>query len=301
VSNVAALADFAVCHPRLLVLTGAGCSTGSGIPDYRDASGAWRHRRPVQYAEFVRSPAVRRRYWARSLAGWPRVAAARPNAAHGALARLEACGRVALLVTQNVDGLQQRAGSRRVLDLHGRLDVVECLACGARLARAELQLLLAAWNPAFARFADAEATPDGDARLDEADFDAFLVPDCPECGGILKPGVVFFGENVPGMRVDTALAALAAADALLVVGSSLMVYSGYRFCLAAVAQGKPVAAVNLGRTRADALLALKLERDCGTALGDLLRALDALGHSAEASQHHVRAAAVPLGCGPCCS
>jgi NAD-dependent SIR2 family protein deacetylase len=231
----------------------------------------------VQHADFVRSPAVRRRYWARSLVGWPRVEAARPNAAHDALARLEDRGRVGLIVTQNVDGLHQRAGSRRVLELHGSLDAVECLDCRARLSRKELQVLLAAWNPVFARFASAEVTPDGDARLEDVDFNAFRVPACPECGGILKPGVVFFGENVPRARVDAALAALDASAALLVVGSSLMVYSGYRFCLAARAQSKPIAAVNLGRTRADDVLSLKVEQDCGAVLSQLVDALDALG------------------------
>jgi NAD-dependent SIR2 family protein deacetylase len=261
-----ALADFVRSRPRLFVLTGAGCSTASGIPDYRDAQGAWKQRRPVHYADFVGSPDVRRRYWARSLVGWPRVAEARPNAAHAALAALEARGHVRQLVTQNVDGLHQRAGSRQVLDLHGRLDAVECLGCGAELLRADLQRLLADWNPTWAELA-AGAAPDGDARL-EGPFDAFRVPDCPQCGGLLKPKVVFFGESVPQARVAAAFAALDAADALLVVGSSLMVFSGYRFCLRAQARAQPIAALNLGRTRADALVSLKLQADCGALLAE---------------------------------
>jgi NAD-dependent SIR2 family protein deacetylase len=275
-----ALLDFVRAHPRLLVLTGAGCSVASGIPEYRDHDGSWKARPPVGYADFVSSPAVRRRYWARSLFGWERVAAAAPNAVHRALARLEHGGRVRAVVTQNVDALHQRAGSRRVVDLHGRLDEVECLECGGRIRRDDLQQVLLAWNASF-RAAAAEdpkaapARPDGDAHL-EGDFPGFQVPDCPACGGVLKPAVVFFGENVPRERVEAAMDGLARADALLVVGSSLMVFSGYRFCLAARDAGKPVAAVNLGKTRADDLLALKVEADCGAVLSLAAESLDRL-------------------------
>jgi NAD-dependent SIR2 family protein deacetylase len=269
-------------HPRCLVLTGAGCSVASGIPEYRDHEGSWKSRPPVRYAEFVSSTAARQRYWARSLFGWERVAAALPNAVHRALAGLEHAGRVSTVVTQNVDALHQRAGSRRVIDLHGRLDEVECLECGARVTRADMQTLLVSWNPELVTaarqagvLASPAARPDGDAQI-EADFSAFRVPDCPSCGGVLKPAVVFFGENVPKGRVQSALEALERSDALLVVGSSLMVLSGYRFCLAARDLGKPVAAVNLGRTRADALLALKVVADCADALA---LAAEALGVS----------------------
>jgi NAD-dependent SIR2 family protein deacetylase len=275
-AGAATLADFVLRHPRLLVLTGAGCSTASGIPDYRDADGRPKHRRPILYADFVRSPSARRRYWARSLRGWPRVAHARPNHAHRALMRLEARGRVGLLVTQNVDGLHQKAGSLRVLDLHGRLDAVECLGCGARFRRDDVQALLIAWNRRCADLQEAAQAPDGDAQLEDIGDD-FRVPDCRDCGGVLKPGVVLFGESVPRQRVAKALGALAACDALLVVGSSLTVYSGYRFCLAARELGKPVAAINLGRTRAEDLLTLKAEAECGAALGAMLEELDARG------------------------
>ena len=272
------LSSFIRRHPRLLVLTGAGCSVASGIPEYRDHDGAWKSRPPVRYADFVASPAVRRRYWARSVFGWERVAGAEPGSVHRALARLEQAGHARAVVTQNVDALHQRAGSRRVIDLHGRLDEVECLDCGARIRRADMQALLLAWNGPFlaalgaAPGATAAARPDGDVQL-EADFSDFRVPDCPWCGGVLKPAVVFFGENVPRARVDATLCALAAADALLVVGSSLMVFSGFRFCLAAREVGKPVAAVNLGRTRADELLSLKVASDCGPALEQVVDAL----------------------------
>ena len=272
------LSSFIRRHPRLLVLTGAGCSVASGIPEYRDHDGAWKSRPPVRYADFVASPAVRRRYWARSVFGWERVAGAEPGSVHRALARLEQAGHARAVVTQNVDALHQRAGSRRVIDLHGRLDEVECLDCGARIRRADMQALLLAWNGPFlaalgaAPGATAAARPDGDVQL-EADFSDFRVPDCPSCGGVLKPAVVFFGENVPRARVDATLCALAAADALLVVGSSLMVFSGFRFCVAAREVGKPVAAVNLGRTRADELLSLKVASDCGPALEQVVDAL----------------------------
>ncbi len=250
---------------RPLVLTGAGVSTASGIPDYRDRDGGWKARRPVTYHAFRTSPATRRRYWARSLVGWPRMADARPNAAHEILARLEREGRVHHLLTQNVDGLHQRAGSRRVLDLHGRLDLVECLGCLTALDRRAFQQDLLARNAAFAAL-PAEAAPDGDAALDHVSFDAFQVPDCPACGGVLKPAVVFFGENVPADRVESSYRLVSEADLLLVVGSSLMVFSGYRFVRAARRYDIPVALVNLGRTRADGEAALKVEAPCAEVL-----------------------------------
>ncbi|MBT2321126.1 NAD-dependent protein deacetylase [Variovorax paradoxus] len=269
-----ALADFATRHRRLFVLTGAGCSTESGIPDYRDVNGGWKRPAPVNYQAFMGEDATRRRYWARSLIGWPTMGRAQPGEAHRALARLEAAGRVEQLLTQNVDGLHDAAGSRRLIDLHGRIDTVRCMGCETRSPRAALQAELLRRNPDWAAL-EARAAPDGDADLDGRDFSTFDVPACPHCGGLLKPDVVFFGESVPRERVAAAHAALAAADAVLVAGSSLMVYSGFRFVQAAVAAGKPVAAVNLGRTRADELLALKVERPVGEALAELSVQLEA--------------------------
>jgi len=271
--NAAALALFIEAHPRLFVLTGAGCSTGSGIPDYRDADGGWKRRPPVTFQAFVADAATRSRYWARSLVGWPRFGRARPNGTHEALAKLEADDRIEVLLTQNVDGLHQAAGSRNVIDLHGRLDRVRCLACERSLARAEFQSELERRNPSWSEL-DALDAPDGDADLEALDFSTFAVPDCAACGGILKPDVVFFGENIPRDRVDRAVEHLDNADAMLVVGSSLMVFSGYRFARAAARAGKPVAAVNLGRTRADDLLSLKIERDCGATLDEATTLLD---------------------------
>jgi NAD-dependent SIR2 family protein deacetylase len=266
------LEQFVRRHPRLLVLSGAGVSTACGIPDYRDEDGDWKRAQPVQYGDFVRHPHVRRRYWARALVGWSRFAAAQPGPAHLALARLEELGHVHHLVTQNVDRLHQRAGSRRVIDLHGRLDRVECLDCRAELPRDRLQQELAARNPGF-RDLEAAVAPDGDALLEGVDFDAFQVPECDRCGGTLKPAVVFFGESVPRDRVADAFARLEESDAVLVVGSSLMIWSGYRFCRAAALSHKPVAAVNLGRTRADDELALKLREECGAVLDRLVGSL----------------------------
>lgn len=252
-------------HRRVFVLTGAGISTASGIPDYRGADGQWKRRAPITYQAYTQDPRMRARYWARSFVGWPAVANAQPNAAHAALARLEESARLAPLVTQNVDRLHARAGHRDVIDLHGRLDLVRCLDCGDTVRRADLQAPLAAANPDWADRTAASA-PDGDADLDDADFSRFVAPACDRCGGLLKPDVVFFGENVPRARFEAAHAALAGSDAVLVVGSSLMVYSGYRFARMARDAGKPLALLTRGVTRADGIATLKLDADCGATL-----------------------------------
>ena len=270
--DIAALADFATRHRRLFVLGGAGCSTESGIPDYRDEKGDWKRPSPVTYQAFMGSEATRKRYWARSLIGWPTMALALPGPAHRALAQLEASGRVELLLTQNVDGLHEAAGSRNTIDLHGRIDTVRCMACDTRSPRSALQIELRRRNPGWAML-EARVAPDGDADIEGRDFSTFDVPSCSACGGLLKPDVVFFGESVPRDRVAAAFAAMSAADAMLVIGSSLMVYSGFRFVQAAVAAGKPVAAINRGRTRADDLFELKAELPVGEALSALVLAL----------------------------
>jgi NAD-dependent SIR2 family protein deacetylase len=269
-----ALTEFVRRHRRLFVLTGAGVSTESGIPDYRDASGDWKRPEPVRFQAFMGSEEVRQRYWARSMIGWPVMAHARPGEAHQALARLEALDRVRLLLTQNVDGLHRAAGSAAPVELHGRIDTVVCMSCRQSLPRADFQARLVASNADWVAL-QARAAPDGDADLDGHDFSSFVVPPCPHCGGILKPDVVFFGESVPPERVATARAALAESDAMLVVGSSLMVYSGFRFVQAAAAAGLPIAAINLGRTRADELLALKVQAPAGATLAAVVGRLTA--------------------------
>jgi NAD-dependent SIR2 family protein deacetylase len=265
------LQEFLARHERLFVLTGAGCSTESGIADYRDEQGQWRRAtRPVNFQAFMAEASTRQRYWARGVIGWRKFRRAQPNTAHHALTRLQRLGRVQRLVTQNVDRLHQSAGATAVIDLHGRLDQVQCMQCGLQQQREELQQRLLGLNPQWGLL-DASDGPDGDAELDGLDFSSFNVPDCAVCGGILKPDVVFFGESVPASRVSAAMQALQAADAVLIVGSSLMVYSGYRFVHAAAQAGKPIAAVNMGITRADELLSVKVQQPCGEALAFLLR------------------------------
>ena len=250
----------------LVVLTGAGLSTDSGIPDYRGPGST--ARTPMTYQEFVSGPAARQRYWARSHLGWARMRRAEPNAGHRALTRVAP----ELLITQNVDGLHEQAGTPRLVALHGRIADVVCLGCRATSARSALQDGLAALNPGFVeRYADVAVRPDGDVDLDETA--GFVVPDCAGCGGVLKPDVVFFGENVPAPRVERCYAAVdALADAggaLLVAGSSLTVMSGLRFVRRAAKAGVPVVIVNRGETRGDPLATCKVEAGCTEFLGAL--------------------------------
>ncbi len=261
--EIGTLGAFLREHTRILVLTGAGISTSSGIGDYRDRRGEWKRVPPMTIDAFRAAESNRARYWARSLVGWPVVDQARPNGAHHALKSIADAFAFTGLVTQNVDGLHARVGHHGI-ELHGALRDVVCIECGARTTRSIWQSRLLALNPG----ADlvGSAAPDGDADIDAAAGEGFRVPACVHCGGIVKPDVVFFGESVPAARVAAAMAMLAAADALLVVGSSLMVFSGYRFCRAAHSAGKPIAAINLGRTRADAILSVKVEADCAAAL-----------------------------------
>ncbi|MBT8082768.1 MAG: NAD-dependent protein deacetylase [Gammaproteobacteria bacterium] len=268
--DIDSLRDFLAEQDSVVVLTGAGVSTASGIPDYRDRNGEWKQREPMQFGEFKASDNARKRYWARSYAGWTRFSVARPNAAHEALAHLESSGKVDTLITQNVDGLHGQAGSRNVIDLHGRLAWVRCIDCNTAQDRHRYQEALRQANPHW------DAKPvrynaDGDAVLEASSHEQFSVPGCPECGGTVKPDVVMFGESVPKSRVQRALDAIDRARALLVVGSSLMVYSGFRFARYARAGGIPIAIVNLGRTRADDIATLKIDGDCGTVLPMILQ------------------------------
>jgi NAD+-dependent protein deacetylase sirtuin 4 len=258
---------------RVVALTGAGCSTESGIPDYRGPLPDGRprpERQPIMFREFVSSAAARRRYWARAVIGWRAVASAQPNPAHRALASLEETGALAGVITQNVDGLHGAAGSRRLVELHGNLAQVRCLACGARSDRAALQERLLARNPGWLEQdrmtpRAAAPAPDGDADLDGERVAAFAVEDCA-CGGPLKPDVVFFGENVPAAVVAAAWNLFDEAEALLVVGSSLAVFSGYRFARRAAERGIPIAIVNHGATRGDGEATVKIEGRAGELL-----------------------------------
>ncbi len=256
----------------LAILTGAGISTDSGIPDYRGPEGSMRKRNPIPYREFVGSESGRRRYWARSTVGWPRAGIARPNAAHLALARLEEDGLLTGLITQNVDGLHQQAGSASVIELHGSLSSVVCLECGARESRRDLQTRLEALNPGWQE-RRAEIAPDGDAELPASLTETFVVPTCLACGGVLKPDVVFFGENVPGEVVTRAFAVVDKAQALLIAGTSLAVYSGYRFLDRAVRNGIPVVIVNVGDVRGADQATLHLQAPLSDTLPRLAEAL----------------------------
>jgi len=252
----------AMADDNLLILTGAGISTPSGIPDYRDSDGVRRGRQPMMYQEFLAAPESRRRYWARAMLGWPRVRQARPNAAHEALATLQQRGRISALITQNVDTLHDQAGSHDVIELHGSLHRVLCLDCGQRSERDAIQQQMEAQNP-YLSGVDAVQAPDGDTLLDPAFEARFRVPQCPHCAGErMKPDVVFFGENVAPTTAARALAAAENAAGLLVVGSSLMAYSAFRLCRVIAERGKPLMAINLGKTRADDLLDLKIEGSC---------------------------------------
>jgi NAD-dependent SIR2 family protein deacetylase len=260
-----ALAPENLLAGRVVVLTGAGLSTDSGIPDYRGPSAPVRM--PMTFQDFVATPENRRRYWARAHVGWSRMGAAEPNEGHRALARLEAAGRVPFLITQNVDGLHERAGQQRMVALHGRISEVVCLDCGGETHRVTMQRLLSEANPGWLEaHAEVASRPDGDVELDQTH--GFVVPGCDGCGGRLKPHVVFFGENVPKQRVQRCYAALDEADALLVAGSSLTVMSGLRFVRYAAKAGLPVLILNRGATRGDPLATVKVEAGCSEWLGD---------------------------------
>jgi NAD-dependent SIR2 family protein deacetylase len=261
---------------RLAVLTGAGCSTESGIPDYRGPETLRRARNPLKAGEFLASADARRRYWARSLVAFRRFTGAEPNPAHRAIAELERCGSAVGLITQNVDRLHGRAGSRRVVELHGAVAEVRCLACSAISSRSALQGRLEALNPSLAR-ALPELAPDGDADLPEEAVAGFSLAECLECGGDLRPNVVMFGENVAAPIVRAAFGCLAEADALLVVGSSLVVQSGFRFVREAARRELPIAIVNLGPTRGDPLATLVIDARAGELLPELAARLRARG------------------------
>ncbi len=261
---VLAIAEI-VADRRALVLTGAGVSTDSGIPDYRGPGSI--PRTPMTFQEFIATPAARQRYWARAHVGWSRMTGASPNRTHRALVDLQRADRLAGLITQNVDGLHDRAGHRDVIDLHGRIDRVMCLDCGDRSDRSDLHHRLSALNPGYLVDRDAVAAPDGDVEID--DTASFLLATCTRCDGRLKPDVVFFGESVAKPVVQRCFDLVEQADALLVLGSSLQVMSGLRFVRAASRRGIPVAIINRGPTRADDLATIRVDGGCAETLAQL--------------------------------
>ncbi|ROS62421.1 NAD-dependent SIR2 family protein deacetylase [Frigoribacterium sp. PhB160] len=254
---------------RVAVLTGAGVSTDSGIPDYRGEGAPVR--RPMTFQQFLADARWRKRYWAGSHLGWKAFSAAAPNEGHRALARLEAAGVTNGVVTQNVDALHVRAGSRRVVDLHGTVDRVLCLTCGQSFARDQVAARLSAANPWIDEPENVRLAPDGDVEVD--DIDSFVVPECTVCGGVLKPDVVFFGEFVPVERFAEARSLVVSADALLVAGSSLVVNSGIRLLDQATRRKLPVVVVNRGVTKGDSRAAVKVEAGTSETLAALAERL----------------------------
>lgn len=250
---------------KWLVLTGAGVSASSGVPTYRDKQGVWQRKPPVTHQQFMQDYQARQRFWSRNMVGWRFMSEAKPNKAHRALAALEQRQALAHLVTQNVDGLHQRAGSRNVLDLHGRIDSVCCMSCSKVVGRDFIQEWLEQENPNFMKISG-HIGPDGDADIDDLDYSDLKVPDCQYCGGILKPNAVFFGDSIPKERLAEAESYMQTVEGLVIIGSSLTVFSGYRFCLWAQQQDKPIVILNEGATRADQLAAIKYSGPCAPVL-----------------------------------
>jgi NAD-dependent SIR2 family protein deacetylase len=272
VTGIERLAEW-VGDGGVVVLSGAGLSTESGIPDYRGPTGVARGATPMTYQAFTRDPAARRRYWARSHLGWRTIGGARPNDGHRAVARLQALARVDGIITQNVDGLHQAGGAHGVVELHGNLARVVCLGCGALTAREEHSARLDAANPGFAA-AVTRVNPDGDVDVDDDALGGFAVVDCASCGGILKPDVVYFGETVPAARVSRGFELVAGARTLLVLGSSLTVMSGRRFVVRAARDGVRVAIVNQGATRGEPYAGLTVDAALGEVLPELVHRVE---------------------------
>lgn len=259
-SAFTSLVDFLDRHQRIVTLTGAGISADAGIPTYRNREGIWLHSKPIQHSDFVKSDATRQRYWARSTIGWPVIRDTQPTRAHQGVALLESTGKIEQTITQNVDRLHQQAGNQRVIDLHGRLDRVICLDCDTGFDRERIQEWLLTNNPTLN--AALNVRPDGDAEIPLELEQQFKVPPCPTCSGRLMPDVVFFGGSIPKARTNACMDSVREADALLAIGSSLQVFSGFRLCRLAKQLGKPIAILNPGKTRADDLADLTLRADC---------------------------------------
>lgn len=269
-ADIEKLQDFFNSTKKLLVMTGAGLSTESGIPDYRsEGVGLYARtdRRPVQHSDYMGSAKNRQRYWARNFVGWPQFSSFQPNESHMVLSQWERAGKIQWLVTQNIDSLHHKAGSSKLTELHGCTYRVVCMSCKALYKRWDLQEVFKQHNPGWtAEVESLEIAPDGDVLLTDEQVEDFKVPGCEKCGGILKPDVVFFGDNVPVPKVDFVYGQVDSCDGLLVLGSSLHVYSGFRFANRAASQGKPIAIVNIGPTRADNLVNIKIDAKCSEVL-----------------------------------
>ncbi|XP_070151245.1 NAD-dependent protein deacylase Sirt4 isoform X3 [Polyergus mexicanus] len=268
IEDVIRLKEFIDKHHRLCILTGAGISTESGIPDYRSAEVglyARSNHKPVLYKEFCNSDAIRRRYWARNYIGWSRFSSLKPNVTHKILKDLEYVGKVGCIVTQNVDNLHSKAGSKEVIELHGTAFRVMCLNCDHKICRYELQEVFQKLNPSMIAITQM-IRPDGDVELSQAQVEDFNVPACDNCGGILKPDIIFFGDNVPRNIVQNVKNNVENSDALLILGTTLTTFSAYRIVLQAIEANKPIAIVNIGKTRADEFVNLRVEGRCGDIL-----------------------------------
>lgn len=275
-SDLLKLKEFIVDHNNTCILTGAGISTESGIPDYRSEGVGLYARsshRPVLYRDFCKSDAIRRRYWARNYVGWPRFSSLKPNNTHKILKKLEDAKKVRCIVTQNVDNLHAKAGSRRVIELHGTAFKVMCLNCDQRICRYYLQDIFNKLNPHMSAICQM-IRPDGDVDLLQEQVEEFVVPACEYCGGILKPDIIFFGDNVPCQVVESVKYNVEHSDSLLVLGSTLTTYSAYRIILQANNAGKPIAILNIGKTRADNLADIKVEGRCGDVLVRICTMMD---------------------------
>ncbi|XP_076294132.1 NAD-dependent protein deacylase Sirt4 isoform X1 [Lasioglossum baleicum] len=267
-SDIMRLKEFIDSHNNMCILTGAGISTESGIPDYRSENVglyARSNRRPVLYKDFCASDDIRKRYWARNYVGWPRFSSLKPNETHKILNKLEDAQKVRSIITQNVDNLHSKAGSRRVIELHGTAFRVMCLKCDQKICRYYLQEILDSLNPNMTATSQL-IRPDGDVDISQEQVKGFVVPACMNCGGILKPDIVFFGDNVPRQVVESVQYNVKHSDSLLILGSTLTTYSGYRIALQANNAGIPIAILNIGHTRADDLASVKVEGRCGEVL-----------------------------------
>ena len=264
-NSVDTLYKFLVQNAPVMLITGAGCSTDSGIPDYRDKTGGWKRPRPIHLSDFLSSKRAKQNYWSRSMTGWPYFEAAKPNNVHAIITQLEKQGLISVIVTQNVDDLHQQAGSKDVIPLHGSLSTVTCNECNKTYCRSSLQDRLCRENPEFVGL-EVDPGPDGDSDLVGPNISSFEIPFCESCGGTLQPDVVFYGGAVPKARVQLVHHGLDRSKAVLIIGSSVMVFSSYRICRTAHEQGKPLAALNQGVTRADHLLEFRVQKNAAQVL-----------------------------------